>query len=110
MLVRSTTRHGPTQRESSSVSIVHPPGMKCIRASAWVPVWALSSQRLTVLGSPRSVWLVNSRDGASWPGHMTDAGLTGAVMSMISTIYPRYELLRAVTVGVLEDVYDAGSG
>src|ERR687894_1870759 len=88
MGVRSTTRHAPTQRESSSDSIVHPPGIKCILASAWVPVWALNSHRLTVLGSPLSVWFVNSWEGGSSPGHMTDLGLTGAVMSMISTSPP----------------------
>src|SRR5918998_2914564 len=109
MLVRSTTRHGPTQRESSRASIVHPPGMKCILASTWVPVWALRSQRLTVLGSPRSVWETNSWDGAPLSGHMTDFGLTVAVMSMISTTPPSV-LLRAVAVGVLEDVYEAGAG
>src|SRR4029453_18249961 len=85
--VRSTTLHGPTQRESLRDSMVHPPGMKCIRASAWVPVWALIRHTLTVLESPLSVGDRNSRDGGSCPGHMTDPGPTEAVMSMISTLH-----------------------
>jgi hypothetical protein len=43
-------------------------------------------------------------------GHMTDFGLTVAVMSMISTTPPSILLLRVVAVGVLEDVYEAGAG
>src|SRR3712207_9217171 len=60
---------------------------KCILASAWVPVWALMVHLLTVLGSPHSVWETNSLEGASWPGHITEPGPVGAVMSMISNLH-----------------------
>ena len=50
-----TTSAGPTNKFRSRESTPAPPSIMCTGASTWVPLCAVKSSRLTVIGSPYSV-------------------------------------------------------
>ena len=56
----STTTQGPMNGLRASSLAPRPSGMKCRGASTWVPVWAPSSRRDTLAGSPRSIAFASS--------------------------------------------------